>query len=41
MALSNIARNYSDISIAYTELMDENKRIVIDIESIVRSINDR
>uniref|UniRef100_A0A671G6K9 Coiled-coil domain containing 178 n=1 Tax=Rhinolophus ferrumequinum TaxID=59479 RepID=A0A671G6K9_RHIFE len=40
MALSNIARNYSDISIAYTELMDENKRIVIDIEFIVRSIND-
>ncbi|KAM5218509.1 coiled-coil domain-containing protein 178 [Hipposideros larvatus] len=40
MKLSNIARNYSDISIAYSQLMDENKRMKIDTETITGSISD-
>nr|XP_036860625.1 coiled-coil domain-containing protein 178 [Manis javanica] len=38
--LSNVAKDFSDISIAYTQLMEENRKIGIDIETITGSIND-
>nr|KAF6421863.1 coiled-coil domain containing 178 [Rousettus aegyptiacus] len=38
--LSNIGKDFSAISEAYTQLMEENKRIAMDIETISNLIND-
>ncbi|KAG8521639.1 Coiled-coil domain-containing protein 178 [Galemys pyrenaicus] len=38
--LSNIAKDYSDISAAYNLLMEENKKIDLDIENITDYISD-
>ncbi|XP_072805151.1 coiled-coil domain-containing protein 178 [Vicugna pacos] len=38
--LSNIAKDFSDVSIAYSQLMEENRRIGMDIETIVGYVND-
>ncbi|XP_045628810.1 coiled-coil domain-containing protein 178, partial [Ursus americanus] len=38
--LSNIAKDFSDISIANTQLIEENRRLEIDIETIAGLIND-
>ncbi|XP_011360832.1 coiled-coil domain-containing protein 178 [Pteropus vampyrus] len=38
--LSNITKDFSAISEAYTQLMEENKKIVMDIETISNLIND-
>ncbi|XP_039113312.1 coiled-coil domain-containing protein 178 isoform X2 [Hyaena hyaena] len=38
--LSNVAKDFSDISIAYTHLAEENRRLGIDIETIAGLIND-
>ena len=39
--LSNIAKDCSDISIAYSQLEEENKRLNIDIDTVLGYINDR
>ncbi|KAF3829872.1 hypothetical protein GH733_001823 [Mirounga leonina] len=39
--LSNIAKDFSDISIANTQLTEENRRLEIDIETVAGLINDR
>ncbi|KAF4024948.1 hypothetical protein G4228_016870 [Cervus hanglu yarkandensis] len=38
--LSNIAKDFSDISIAYSQLVEENKRLNIDIDTVLGYIND-
>ncbi|XP_027432446.1 coiled-coil domain-containing protein 178 isoform X1 [Zalophus californianus] len=38
--LSNIAKDFSDISIASTQLTEENRRLEIDIETVAGLIND-
>ncbi|XP_036730191.1 coiled-coil domain-containing protein 178 [Balaenoptera musculus] len=38
--LSNIAKDSSDVSIAYSQLMEENRRLEIDIETILGYISD-
>uniref|UniRef100_A0A287A194 Coiled-coil domain containing 178 n=1 Tax=Sus scrofa TaxID=9823 RepID=A0A287A194_PIG len=38
--LSNIAKDFSDVSIAYSRLMEENKRLGIDIENVLDYINN-
>lgn len=38
--LSNIAQDFSDISIVYAQLMEENKKLVIDIENISKGISE-
>lgn len=39
--LSNIAKDSSDVSTAYSQLMEENRRLEIDIETILGYISDR
>lgn len=39
--LSNIARDFSDISIANAQLTEENKKLAIDIETVADLINER
>ncbi|KAB0357838.1 hypothetical protein FD754_001994, partial [Muntiacus muntjak] len=38
--LSNIAKDFSDISIAHSQLVEENKRLSIDIDTVLGYIND-
>uniref|UniRef100_A0A8C6D8K7 Coiled-coil domain containing 178 n=1 Tax=Moschus moschiferus TaxID=68415 RepID=A0A8C6D8K7_MOSMO len=38
--LSNIAKDFSDISIACSQLMEENKRLSTDIDTVLGNIND-
>ena len=39
--LSNIAKDFSDISIACSQLVEENKRLSTDIDTVLGYINDR
>ena len=39
--LSNIAKDFSDISIACSQLVEENRRLSADIETVLGYINDR
>uniref|UniRef100_A0A8C3YM87 Coiled-coil domain containing 178 n=1 Tax=Catagonus wagneri TaxID=51154 RepID=A0A8C3YM87_9CETA len=38
--LASIAKDFSDVSIAYSQLMEENRRLGIDIENILDYISD-
>ncbi|XP_057554187.1 coiled-coil domain-containing protein 178 [Hippopotamus amphibius kiboko] len=38
--LSNIAKDFSDVSIAYSQLVEENRRLGMDIETILGYISD-
>lgn len=39
--LSNVAKDLSDISVAYTHSAEENRKLGIDIETMAGLINDR
>ncbi|MBZ3882203.1 Coiled-coil domain-containing protein 178 [Sciurus carolinensis] len=39
--LSNVAKDFSDVSIAHTQGTEENERLLLDLENMTKEINDR